>query len=120
MAEEKKSYRILSPLRHDGEKYRPDDPRRSSVDLTVEEAEALKPLGVIGDPVTPEQEAELRAAALAAFVPTLTVADVSRKGALTASARQRATETLGFEPADDEMKAALDTYAKARSAEDTE
>lgn len=120
MADEKKSYRVLSPLRHDGEKYRPDDPRRSSVDLTEEEAEALKPLGVIGAPVTPEQEVELRTAALAAFVPTLTVADMTKKGALTTAARQRAAETLGFEPADDELRTALDTYAKARAAEDTE
>lgn len=120
MAQDKKSYRVLSPLKHDGESYHPDDPRRASVDLTEDEAEALKPHGVIGEPVTPEQEAEARTQALVAFVGSLSIGDVTRKGALTAAARTRATQVLGFEPADDELRAAMDAYAKARAADEPE
>lgn len=60
MADEIKKgpFAVLSPLRHDGKHYQPVEGKVVKVQLTDEEAEALKELGVVGDvPVSKKQEA---------------------------------------------------------------
>lgn len=42
-------YPILSPLRFDGRLYRPDDPEANEVVMPRDQAEALQPLGVLGE-----------------------------------------------------------------------
>lgn len=115
MAESKKPYRVLSPLKVGGTLYSPADPKRSIVELTDTEAEEIRPLGAIGDMLTPEQIAEQRAAALASFIPTLTVAELGKKNALTPQGKARLVAELGFEPADDELREAVESWLKARA-----
>lgn len=120
MAEGKKTYAVLSPLKVGGTRYSPADPKRSTVDLSEAEADELRPLGVIGDMLTPEQVAERRAAAIASFVATLTIADMGKKNALTDTGRAKAEAVLGFVPDADELRQGLETWAKARDAKDSE
>lgn len=120
MAEGKKTYSVLSPLKAGGTRYSPADPKRSTVELTEAEADELRPLGVIGNMLTAEQVAEQRAAALAAFIPTLTMAELGKKNALTPDGKARLVAELGFEPADDELREAVDAWAKARVAAEKE
>jgi hypothetical protein len=120
MAESRKPYRVLSPLKVGGTRYSPADPKPSTVELTDAEASELRPLGVIGDMLTPEQVAERRAAALAAFIPTLTMAELGKKNALTPEAKARLAAELGLEPSDEELRQAFDAWAKARAAAEKE
>lgn len=48
-------YPVLSPLKHDGKKFRPDadDPAARSVRLTEGEAEVLQAIGVLGEAIGP-------------------------------------------------------------------
>lgn len=46
---EKKTYAVLSPLKHDGKLYEPAEGKVVKVSLIDEEADALKALSVIGD-----------------------------------------------------------------------
>lgn len=55
-----------------------------------------------------------RLAAVLAFVPKLQVGDFTQAGVLRAEARRRIAGELGFEPTDDEIRAAAEAYAKAK------
>ncbi|MCZ4273308.1 hypothetical protein [Maritalea porphyrae] len=44
---EKQSYPVLSPVRHDGQRYAPDDEQFNTITLTDKEAVPLKALGCI-------------------------------------------------------------------------
>lgn len=86
--------------------------------LGPDEAQSLALLGAIepdavGD--APEATGDERAAAILAIVPTLAVGDFTKAGGLRAEARQRLTAALGFEPGDDEIKAAGVAYAEAQA-----
>lgn len=43
-------YPVLSPLRHNGLRYSPDDPQANTIPLTEAEAEPLLAIGVLGEP----------------------------------------------------------------------
>lgn len=120
MAESRKPYSVLTPLKVGGTLFSPADPKRSTVELTDAEADELRPLGVIGDMLTPEQIAEQRAAALAAFIPTVTMAEFGKKSGLTAAGKARLVAELGFEPEDAELREAVDVWAKARAEAEKE
>jgi hypothetical protein len=120
MDDSKRSYTVLSPLKAGGTRYSPADPKRSTVELTEAEADELRPLGVIGDMLTVEQVAEQRAAALAAFIPTLTMAELGKKNALTPDGKARLVAELGFEPADDELSEAVAAWVKSRAGAEKE
>lgn len=64
----------------------------------------------------PPASAEERLAAILAIVPSLTVGDFTQAGQLRAEARRRLAGELGFEPTDDEIRAAGEAYAKAQAA----
>lgn len=49
MAEEKKSYPVLSPVKHDGKLYAPAEGKVVTVALSDDEAAALQALGVVGE-----------------------------------------------------------------------
>lgn len=52
MKQEKQIYRVIGPIRHDGEFYRPDDDELNTIELTDKEARPLLAIGavsVIGD-----------------------------------------------------------------------
>ncbi len=73
---------------------------------------AVKPeLGA--DTTTPIEE--LRRDAILALVPRLQVGDFTQAGQLRAEARRRIAAELGFEPTDDEIRAAGEAYAKANA-----
>ena len=116
MAEERKEFPALGPVKVGGKRYEPGD----TVALTAAEADELKKLGIIADPLTPEQIAEARAAKISAFVMTLTIADMGKKNALTDTGRAKAEATLGFVPDADELRQGLETWAKARDAKEAE
>ncbi|SFD76402.1 hypothetical protein SAMN05428997_15312 [Bosea sp. CRIB-10] len=80
--------------------------------LALIAAGAIEP-DPIGD-VPPPSEDE-RLAAVLAIVPGLAVGDFTNGGQLRAEARRRIAAELGFEPSDDEIRAAADAYAKAGS-----
>lgn len=65
-------------------------------------------------PDTPLTE-ELRRDAILALVPRLQVGDFTQAGQLRAEARRRIAAELGFEPTDDEIRAAGEAYAKANA-----
>lgn len=44
---EKQTYPVLSPVRHDGQRYAPDDEKFNTIELTDKEATPLKTLGCI-------------------------------------------------------------------------
>lgn len=113
MGEERKDYPALGPVKVGGKRYEQGD----TVALTAAEAGELKKLGIIADPLTPEQVAEARAASISAFVMTLTIADMGKKNALTETGRAKAEAALGFVPEADELRQGLETWAKARDAE---
>lgn len=50
---EKQTYPVLSPVRHDGQRYSPDDEKFNTIELTDKEATPLKALGCI-----PKEQAE--------------------------------------------------------------
>ncbi|MGO4287214.1 hypothetical protein [Bosea sp. TAB14] len=58
---------------------------------------------------------EQRLAAILALVPQLQVGDFTQAGQLRAEARRRISAELGFEPTDDEIRAAGEVYAKAQA-----
>lgn len=68
----------------------------------------------IGDVAAPSDDERL--AAVLAIVPNLAVGDFTNAGQLRAEARRRLAAELGFEPSDDEIKAAADAYARAQAA----
>lgn len=117
MAETRKTYSVLSPLKVGGTLYSPADPRRATVDLTDAEEAELRPLGVIGDLLTAEQIAEARAAKISSFVMGLTIADMGKKNALTDAGRAKAEVALGFVPSPDELRQGLELWARAQDAE---
>lgn len=45
-----RTYLVRSPLRHNGRRYRPDDPDANTVNLTEAEADTLVAIGVLGKP----------------------------------------------------------------------
>ncbi|SNY91448.1 hypothetical protein SAMN04515647_1670 [Cohaesibacter sp. ES.047] len=47
---DKKTYPVLSAVRHNGTLYKPDDPEHDSITLTEKEANQLLKLKVIGEP----------------------------------------------------------------------
>lgn len=47
MAEEKTFYQVLSPLKHDGKMYVPVPSKTVKVELTKDEADVLKGIGVV-------------------------------------------------------------------------
>lgn len=49
MADEKKVYAVLSPLKHDGKLYMPAEGKTVKVLLTGEEAEQLAAMGIVGN-----------------------------------------------------------------------
>lgn len=116
MTEERKEFPALGPVKVGGKRYEPGD----TVALTAAEADELKKLGIIADPLTPEEIAEARAAKISAFVMSLTIADMGKKNALTDAGRAKAEATLGFVPDADELRQGLETWAKARDAKEAE
>lgn len=53
---EERLYTVLSPLRHDGRRYSPDDPQANTITLTKDEAKELVNIGVPLDPETGASE----------------------------------------------------------------
>lgn len=87
--------------------------------LDDQAAEALAALGAIDPkPVDDAQapSAEERLVALLALVPTFQVGDFTQAGQLRAEARRRIAAELGFEPTDEEIRAAGEAYTKAQTA----
>ena len=114
MAEERKEFPVLEPVKVGGKRYEPGD----TVALTAAEAGELKKLGIVADPLTPEQIAEARAAKISAFVMGLTIADFGKKQALTDSGRAKAEAALGFVPEPDEVRQGMEAWAKAAADKD--
>lgn len=108
-------YPVLSKLTHDGTDYGPGQDERSIV-LDEKLAGPLIEARVLGegDPIA-APEGEDRTAALIAFVQTLAIGDFTSAGGLRAEARRRAIAALGFEPTDDELKAAAEAYAQSQA-----
>lgn len=77
-------------------------------------ARAIEP-EPIGD--APAPSAEERLAAILALVPGLQIGDFTQTGQLRAEARRRIASEIGFEPTDDEIRAAGEAYAKAKPGE---
>lgn len=112
----KQTYPVLSNLLHDGTEYGPAGKR--AIVLEDAAAQALVDAGVLGEgepvaeaPVTPATAIE-REAALLQLVPSFTVGDFTQAGLMRADARRRVAAQLGFEPSDDEIRAAGEAYAK--------
>jgi hypothetical protein len=55
---EKQSYPVLSPVRHDGQRYAPDDETFNTITLTDKEAMPLKALGCIPKEQAQPQKAD--------------------------------------------------------------
>lgn len=84
--------------------------------LNDTDAAALSALGAIErEPIgeVPGLSTEERLAAVLEFVPKLQVGDFTQAGQLRAEARRRIAAELGFEPSDDEIRAAAEAYGKA-------
>lgn len=112
----RKSYPVLSNLQHDGRDYGPAHFERAIV-LEEKVAGPLIDAGVLGEGVeAAAPEGDDRAAALDGFVQTLTIGDFTGAGVLRAEARRRAASALGFEPTDEELKAAAQAYAERQTA----
>ncbi|PZU93120.1 MAG: hypothetical protein DI527_07680 [Chelatococcus sp.] len=76
-------------------------------------ARAIEP-EPIGDAPAPSDQDRL--AAVLAIVPGLTMGDFTNAGLLRADARRRIAGQLGFEPTDEEIRAAAEAYAKAQQS----
>lgn len=111
----RKSYPVLSNLQHDGRDYGPAHFERAIV-LEEKVAGPLIDAGVLGEgQEVGELQGEDRATALVAFVQTLAIGDFTAAGGLRAEAKRRAISALGFEPTDEELKAAAEAYANAQA-----
>ncbi|MGO4735975.1 hypothetical protein AB4099_05490 [Bosea sp. 2KB_26] len=67
----------------------------------------------IGD--APALSDDERHTAVLKLVPDLSIGDFTQAGQLRAETRRRIAAALGFEPTDDEIRAAGEAYAKAQS-----
>lgn len=114
MAQEKKDYPVISPVKAGGRRVEVG----GVISLTEAEAEALKAAGVIAEPLTAEQVAEARAAKISAFVMSLTLADMGKKGGLSEAGTAKAEATLGFVPDADEVRQGMEAWAKAGKGAD--
>ena len=111
----RKSYPVLSNLQHDGRDYGPAHFERAIV-LEEKVAGPLIDAGVLGEgQEVGELQGEDRATALVAFVQTLAIGDFTAAGGLRAEAKRRAISALGFEPTDDELKAAAEAFARRQA-----
>lgn len=111
----KLQYLVLSKLTFDGKDYGPAEDEKTVV-LEEKVGGPLVDAGVLseGTPAA-APEGEERIAALDAFVQTLAIGDFTQGGGLRADAKRRAVATLGFEPTDEELKAAAEAYAKTQA-----
>ena len=109
------NYLVLSKLTFDGKDYGPAEDDKTVV-LDEKVGAPLVDAGVLREgSAVAAPEGEERAAAVVAFFQTLTVGDFTQGGGLRAEARRRAATTLGFEPTDEELKAAAEAHAKAQA-----
>lgn len=44
-----RAYAVRAPLKHDGVRYRPDDPQTCTIRLSEAQAEVLQAIGVLGE-----------------------------------------------------------------------
>lgn len=111
----KKTYPVLSKLTHDGVDYGPAEDNKT-IELEEKVAGPLVDAGVLGEGVVVAAlEGEERSAALVEFFKTLAMADFTAAGGLRAEAKRRAVAAIGFEPTDEELKAAAETYANTQA-----
>lgn len=82
----------------------------SAVALAAAGAIEAEPLAEPAEPT-----AEQRLSAILALVPSLQLGDFTQTGQLRVDARRRLTGELGFEPSDDEIRAAGEAFAKAQT-----
>ncbi len=112
----KKTFPVLSKLTHDGKDYGPAEDET----VIVLEEKAAWPLidaGVLGEgAVVAAPEGEERSAALLDFFKTLTMGDFTAAGSLRVDARRRAVAAIGFEPTDEELRAAAEDFARAQAS----
>lgn len=114
----KLQYLVLSKLTFDGKDYGPAEDEKTIV-LEEKVGGPLVDAGVLSDgTLVGAPEGEERTAALVAFVQTLAIGDFTAAGGLRAEAKRRAIAALGFEPTDEELKAAAEAYAKAQAGRD--
>jgi uncharacterized iron-regulated protein len=116
----KKSYPVLSKILHDGKSYGPGE-KRKAITLDEDEADDLVAAGVLGEAGALDLSsatAEERSAAILDFVKSLAIADFTATGGLRADAKRRAISALGFEPSDEELRAAAEAFAKAQAGGD--
>ena len=109
---------VLSKLTHDGKDYGPAEHEKTIV-LEERAAWPLIDAGVLGEgAVVAAPEGEERSAALVEFFKTLAIGDFTAAGGLRVDAKRRAIAAIGFEPTDEELKAAAESYAKAQAGGD--
>lgn len=119
MTEPRTLHPVLSPVKVGGVVLRPVEGESVVVALTAREAAGLSAIGAIGEPLPAagEPEGEARAAALAAVIPSLQIGDFTRGGQLTAEAKRRLAQSLGFLPDEAELRAAAEAFATQRDAD---
>ncbi|QCI65634.1 hypothetical protein [Phreatobacter stygius] len=113
----KLTYPVLSPLRHDGKLYSPDDAKANAVALSEEEAEGLRAIGVLGDPTKIEAPADEagRVAVILDHVAGFAVGDFTKDGKLRAAAHRALAGKLGWEPSPDDIATALKAFVSSQA-----
>ena len=110
---DKKTYPILSAVRHNGTLYKPGDPEHDSITLTEKEAKQLLKLKVIGEPADedadepagsepPLSDEERKRAIINAFQHLKSDTDLTKAGEPKVSVIEK---LVGFDVSADEVRA---------------